>query len=90
MRNSKKVLISSAFLAILSSCGSKVKSVDYYKDHLDEAKHLTNTCWINIAAADKKTRENCNNAIDAISIKTNEELAKIPYGKYKIDPTIYP
>lgn len=51
--------------SMLNGCDGKVKTMEYYKDHLDEAKSVVAECKANETVTGNK-HENCVNASAAI------------------------
>jgi len=66
----------------LAACGPSIKSVDYYREHPDEARATIETCKSQPTAAD----DNCKNARAVISEIESNTLHKRVFGPQPKQP----
>ena len=84
----KKLLSATLLALMLSGCGQKVQTIEYYKAHLDEATKVAKDC----RTADKTNQDvlqNCKNAVAALTMNMfkNGATSAPAYGTYKINPS---
>jgi hypothetical protein len=67
MNSSIKFLVLCSTIIFLTAC-TKVQSIDYYKNHIDEAKQVAHDCNAKLSKGDSlndKEKQNCTNAATA-------------------------
>ena len=83
-----KLLLITLFGSLLSACSHdvEVKSIDYYKSHIDEAQTKAKACK-NLDQTNASIKLDCDNAVTAITSKMFDNGIKKapPYGTYKAD-----
>ena len=87
----KRILGLAVFGLILSGCGQKVKTFEYYKAHIDEAKEVAKKCET-LDKSDQAISQDCKNANSALVMTALGSGATTApaYGTYKVDPSFKP
>ncbi|HHS6700340.1 TPA: EexN family lipoprotein [Campylobacter jejuni] len=65
MKKIFRLIVSISTLIIFAGCGDEVKTLEYYKNHLEEAKQKVEMCK-KLEHSNETQQLDCNNAKEAI------------------------